>query len=156
MSDKAKILITSYKNQNLDGSACAFAYAEFLRQQGKRAQAAVFGIPHLEAQFVFTKFKIPPLKNAGKFVSEADEIIIVDASDLGRLADKIQPEKVIEVIDHRKMHRADQFPRARIQIELVGAAAILIAEKFYSSRVAISTESAALLFLAIVSNTINF
>jgi manganese-dependent inorganic pyrophosphatase len=60
------------------------------------------------------------------------------------------------VIDHRKAHEAHNFPNGKIQIELVGSAATLIAEKFHSSKTAISEASAALLFSAIVSNTINF
>jgi len=151
-----KLLVTSYKNPDLDGTACAFSYAEFLRKSGKDVVAAVFGKPHREAQFVLNKFNIPALENAEKVVNNVDGIIIVDASDLRGLSDRIQPEKVVEIIDHRKIHEANKFPNAKAQIELVGSAATLIAEKFYKNKTTISQESAALLFSAIVSNTINF
>lgn len=156
MDDKMKLLVTSYKNPDLDGTACAFSYAEFLRKSGKDVVAAVFGKPHREAQFVLNKFNIPALENAEKVVNNVDGIIIVDASDLRGLSDRIQPEKVVEIIDHRKIHEANKFPNAKAQIELVGSAATLIAEKFYKNKTTISQESAALLFSAIVSNTINF
>lgn len=151
-----KILVTPYKNPDLDGTACAFGYAEYLRKNGQDAQVAVFGTPHREAQFVFNTFNISPLQNADEVVDSVDGIIIVDASDLRGLSDKIKPEDVIEVIDHRKIHQAHVFPHAQVQIELVGSAATLIAEKFYATQTLISAESAQLLFSAIVSNTINF
>lgn len=156
MDDKMKLLVTPYKNPDLDGTACAFGYAEFLRKNGKDVMAAVFGKPHREAQFVLDKFDIPALENAEKVVNNIDGIIIVDASDLRGLSDKIDPKKVIEIIDHRKIHEAHKFPNAKAQIELVGSAATLIAEKFYNNKTTISPESAQLLFSAIVSNTINF
>ncbi|MDD4983476.1 MAG: methyltransferase domain-containing protein [Candidatus ainarchaeum sp.] len=151
-----KILITPYVDPDLDGSACAYAYSEFLVKQGVNAVGAVFGNIHNEAKFVFNKFKIPKLQNAENIVNKIDKIILVDASDLQGISKKIDPNKVIEIIDHRKAHEADSFPNAKKQIELVGSAATLIAEKYYSKKLTLSKGSAALLYSAIVSNTINF
>jgi inorganic pyrophosphatase/exopolyphosphatase len=64
-------------------------------------------------------------------------------------------ENVVEVIDHREQPGAEEdFPNAKIQNELVGAAATLIAEKFYP-RGTIDKNSAVLLYGAIYSNTLN-
>jgi manganese-dependent inorganic pyrophosphatase len=156
MSTNQKLLITPYGNPDLDGTACAFAYAEFLRKEGKDAVANIFGTPHREAQFVLDTFKIPSFVDAEAIVSDVDGIVIVDASDIRGLSGKIKPEQVVEIIDHRKINEASKFPNAKIQIELVGSAATLIAEKFYNSKTFISQEAAALLFSAIISNTINF
>ena len=62
----------------------------------------------------------------------------------------------IEVVDHRAVNEADKFQNAKIQIEMVGSAATLIAEKFLHATTSTSPESAALLYSAIISNTINF
>jgi len=80
----------------------------------------------------------------------------VDASDLGALPNGVKPEQVIEIIDHRKITEIEKFVNAKIQIELVGACATLIAEKFRQNDIAISETSARLLYPAIASNTINF
>ncbi|MCR4280072.1 MAG: hypothetical protein NUV82_01445, partial [Candidatus Komeilibacteria bacterium] len=77
-------------------------------------------------------------------------------SDLNGLEGNIAPEKVVEIIDHRKVHSAHEFPHAKVQIEPVGAAVTLIAEKFMQSKMEISKESATLMYAAIVSNTLNF
>lgn len=53
-----KILVTSLQNPDLDGTACALAYAEFLNKKGYDAIAGIFGVPHREAQFVLDKFNI--------------------------------------------------------------------------------------------------
>lgn len=150
------LLIIPYTNPDLDGTACAYSYAEFLQKQGKNAVAAIFGTPHREALFVLQKFNIPTVKNANHEINYADEIIIVDASTLPGLSNKIPLNKVIEIIDHRKINEAHKFSNANIQIESVGAAATLVAEKFFNIKTVISKEAAALLFSAIVSNTINF
>ncbi|MFZ3077735.1 MAG: DHHA2 domain-containing protein [Candidatus Aenigmatarchaeota archaeon] len=149
-----RIIITSYDTMDLDGSSCVFAYAELLRKQGKDATAAIFETLKKEAEFVFRKFNIPPLEDANKIVKDSD-VILVDASDL-KISSKIKPEQVVEIIDHRKIHEAHKFPNAKVQIELVGAAATMVAEKFYNSKFEPSKESAILLYSAIVSNTINF
>lgn len=152
-----KILVTSYPSPDLDGAACAYAYAEFLNKTGKEAIAATFRTPHREAQFVMNKFNIELPSNAAEiFNAGIRGIVIVDASDYHALAGVMQYEDITEVIDHRKVNEAEKFTNAKVQIELVGSAATLIAEKFYENNVGISTKSAVLLYSAIVSNTINF
>lgn len=148
-------LVTCYVNPDLDGVAGVIGYAEFLQKSGKNVVAAIIGEPHEEAQYVLDKFGIEyprSIPNANDF----DQIILVDASEINGLEGKIAPEKVIELIDHRSNHEADKFVNAKSQIELVGAAATVIAEKYIQSKIEISKESAILLFAAIISNTLNF
>lgn len=154
--DKIKLLVTPYMDPDLDGTACAYGYVEYLCKNGRDAIAGIFGTPYREAQFVMNKFNIPKFVDANSIIGQVDKIIIVDASDTRGLSKRVDPKKVIEVIDHRKINDADSFPNAIKQIEMVGSAATLIAEKFHQNGTEISLESAALLFSAIVSNTINF
>jgi len=153
---KGATLVTAYKNPDLDGIACTYGYAEFLKKTGFEAIPVVFGIPHREANFVLGKLKEVEIINGDTFVHSVDKIILVDASDLTGISKQIDSKKVVEIIDHRKVNEASKFTNAKIQIELVGAAATLVAEKFYKNKVAISKESALLLYSAIISNTINF
>ncbi len=153
---KPKILVTAYQNPDLDGTACAFAYSEFLKKKGEDAVAGIFGTIHREAQFVFDEFGISKMKNAEKLVEKYENIVLVDSSDLKGISKEIDPSKVVGIIDHRKINQANKFPNAKVQIELVGSAATLIAEKFYKNKIEISKESAALLYSSIVSNTVNF
>ena len=149
------ILVTSYINPDLDGVAGAIAYGEFLQKTGKNAVVGIIGEPHDEAKYILDRFgfEYPPMiVNSDNF----NKIILVDASDLNGLEGKISAEKVIEIIDHRKVHEADKFPKAKAQIELVGAAATLVAEKFMQNNIDISKESATLVYGAIISNTLNF
>ncbi|EKD32738.1 MAG: hypothetical protein ACD_76C00156G0005 [uncultured bacterium] len=149
------ILVTSYVNPDLDGVAGMVAYAEFLQKTGKNAIAGMFDDPQEEAKYVLKRFcfEYPQaLTNTDNF----DKIILVDASELSVLQEKISPDRVIEIIDHRLTHEVDKFPNAKVQIELVGAAATLIAEKFMENRIEISVKSATLLYSAIISNTVNF
>jgi len=155
MKDK-RILVTARTNPDLDGLASAWAYSEFLTKIGQKAVLGIFGNVDLESGFVLHKLKIDKVPQAEKIVDSCQEVIINDISDVRLVSSKIDPNQVIEIIDHRRVHRADGFPRAKVQIELVGAAATLITEKYFQEGIEISPESALFLYSAIVSNTINF
>lgn len=150
-----QILVTCYVNPDLDGVASAIAYSEFLQKTGKDAVAGIIGALDDETKYVFNRFGFtypPTIENAFGF----DEVVLVDTSDPNVFEGRIAAEKVIEIIDHRQTHQADKFPNAKAQIELVGAAATLIAEKFIKNKIDILKESATLLYGAIISNTLNF
>ena len=149
------ILVTCYVNPDLDGVAGAVAYAEFLQQSGQTATAGIIGTPHDEAIYVLDRFAMPypkALPDANSF----QDVILVDASDLNGLEGRINPQQVVEIIDHRQLHEAGKFPHAKAQIELVGAAATLVTERFMQANTTISKPAAILLYAAIISNTLNF
>lgn len=150
-----KTLITAYETPDLDGTASAFAYNELKNRLGEETVWGVFGKPHLEVDFVFDHLN-RTAQPAEAFMGQAENIILVDASDTRGISGLININKVIELVDHRAVNEADKFVNAKAQIEIVGACATLIAEKFIEQKVEPSKEAATMLFLAIVSNTINF
>ncbi len=152
-----EVLVTSYKNPDVDGVACTLGYAAFLCESGIDAHAAISGTVHPEAQFAMGAWDMSVANDADTAVRNVDKIILVDISDVDGLSDEVRrhKDKVIEVVDHRKVHNAHLFPHARVHIENVGAAATLIAEKFFTCEVMIPRGIAGLLFSAIISNTVN-
>lgn len=148
------LLLTSYLDPDLDGTACAIAYAELLNAQNQQATAVLFGTPSKEARWVAQELHLTlpgpiPLQNA--------KVILVDASDRNSLEIQgLDPSQITEIIDHRQTHETEIFGNAKIQIELVGSCATLIAEKFATAKIEPTPISAALLSLAIASNTLNF
>jgi manganese-dependent inorganic pyrophosphatase len=149
-----KALITPKMNPDLDGLACAYAYARLLKKQGKAATEGIWGQPHVEAGWVMKKGKAEDVvfEPPGQF----DEFILVDASSLRGMPEVISAEKVIEVIDHRIASDVGKlFPNAKMQIEKVGAAATLIGERYQKAGIKIDKKSAILLYGAIYSNTLN-
>ena len=149
------ILVTCYVNPDLDGVAGVVGYAEFLSKAGQQVEAGIIGEPHDEAKYILDQFGIQYPKHL-EDTEDYERVILVDASELNGLEGKIESLKVIEIIDHRAVNEADKFPNAKIQIELVGAAATLVAEKFMVAKMEISKESAILIYGAIISNTLNF
>lgn len=148
-------LITSYVNPDLDGIACMIAYAELLHTQGTSAVAGYFGEPSPEAKYVMDRFEIPypqRLNSADGF----EKVIALDVSKPGDLEGKVPLNNVTEIVDHRKVHEAEKFPNAKVQIELVGSAVTLITEKFKLSGLTPSKNAAILMVSAIISNTSNF
>ena len=117
------IITTTYEGPDLDGYSCAVAYAELLRAQGQKAQAAIFGELQLEVQWLLSEFgigRIGPISPIGLIT-----IALLDTSDLEGLPNVFSPEQVVEIIDHRKLTQLEAFPNTKSQVELVGAAARL-------------------------------
>jgi len=152
MSD---ILVTCNVHPDLDGFACVVAYTEFLKSQGQGVKAGMFGEPTNEVTFILNRFNFS-LPDKVQNPEDFDRIAFMDASILQGFFERLAPEKVIEIIDHRKINELHLFPNAASQVELVGAAATLVAERFKQSGVDISKESAILLQGGIISNTLNF
>lgn len=150
------IIVTSYTNPDLDGVGGAVGYAELLRHQGKDAAAAVHGTPYVEAQWVLENFRLPPVPSTNQFDVKNTDIVLVDTCFPDNLDPNIRPEQVIEIIDHRDGGKADSFPNAKVQIELVGAAATLVAERLHVSGIQPTKSTALLLLGGIISNTMNF
>ncbi len=148
-----QILVTSYSSPDLDGYGSAYAYAEFLRSQGQDAQAHMWGTPHIEVKWFLERFGFVPLPGS---VLHQGDVVFLDASKPESLPAPLKPEQVIEIIDHRLVHESSLFINAHVQIELVGAAATLIAERFRASGKTLSKESALFLLGGIISNTQNF
>ena len=68
----------------------------------------------------------------------------------------INANQIKEVIDHHKMNEwLSKQKDIKIQIEMIGAAATLVAERFKNNNIDISRESAILLYNGIISNTMN-
>ncbi len=147
--------MTSYVNPDLDGVSGIVAYAEYLNKTGSAALEGVIGAPQAESVYVLDRFSLQ-YPNIIESVEQYDRVVLVDASELIGLESKVPPERVIEIIDHRKVHDAHKFPNASVQIELVGAAATLVGEKFMQTDTPISDRAAVLLESAIISNTLNF
>jgi len=155
MNDFKSILIATYTNPDLDGFSSAFAYHELLCAQGTESVVGIYGNPRDEVQYLLARYNLT-FSHQTQDPSQFTSVILVDASEIIGIDPRIRPESVIEVIDHRKINEANLFPNAKIQIELVGAAATLVAEKLYSNGLKPSRDIALLLYGAIISNTLNF
>ncbi len=146
-------VVTPRAAPDLDGLSCAVAYAELLGLQGFRARAWISTPPDPEAAYAVARLGIDVDPSEPQLGSA---IALVDASDLRGLPVSLDPERVVEVIDHRLHQRAAElFPNAKIQIEAVGAAATLVWERFHVGGHIPTATSAQLLQAAIVSNTQN-
>ena len=148
-----KKVITSYSNPDLDGVSCMYAYAELLHKKDIECEYFIYGTVKREVSIVCDMFdiKLNPVKEWEK----GSKAILVDLNNVSRV-NFIKPEDVIEVIDHHtKIIESNDCVNAKMQIEKLGAAATLVAERFKKENISISRESAILLFYGIISNSIN-
>lgn len=151
-----KILVTAKVNPDLDGTSCTLAYADLLKQEGKGCEGFIFGSPQSEVQYFIQEQKIQIPVTDLDFSYPWSEFILVDASSMKGMPKPVVSEKVVEIIDHRKGEPEREFPNAKIQNELIGAAATLIVERFIQAKKKLQPDHAKLLYGAIYHNTLNF
>ena len=147
-------IVTSYINPDMDGISLMYAYTEYLRKNGECAEYYFEGTLKKKVQIILDKFNIK-LENI-EDIKDDDEIVLVDTNYLRELSNKIKPENIVEIIDHHNREDwIDNYNHIKVDIELIGAAATLVAERFKNNNVPISRESAILLYYGIISNTMN-
>lgn len=147
-------VVTTYINPNMDGISLMYAYTELLNKKGEQANYYFEGTMKKEVEIVLNKFNIK-LNNINKIEND-DKIVLVDTNYLTELSKYVKKENIVEIIDHHNRESwLDDNTDIKIQIELIGAAATLVAERFKNENIGISRESAILLYYGIISNTMN-
>ena len=147
----SKVLVTAKSSPDIDGVACMLSYTQLL---GHDAEAVVFGSINPEARFFFGEREINVMPDDGG--GDWERIILVDASSMKGMPKIARADKVIEIIDHRVGDfREGEFPNAKVQNEMVGAAATLIVERFMQAGVLPTEANAKLLYGAIFENTLD-
>lgn len=150
------VVTTGSTFTDIDGFACALAYADLLRTEGENAVAVLPGVlnasvtPTLLAESLSYETQ-PPV--------EYKSAVIVDVSEPDHIAEFVDQKKIREVFDHHVGFEGYWQSRIgdRSRIEQVGACATQIWEEIARRNNKIcSQEHARLLAAAIVSNTLNF
>jgi inorganic pyrophosphatase/exopolyphosphatase len=148
------IILPCPRRPDLDCIAGAYAYSEYLRHHNQPALPWICGQPDGEAQFYLEHY--PHLVFATREqAAESTSSVLIDFSVKFILPPEIDPDDVIQVIDHRLFTQPElDFPNAIIQIDQVGAAATQVTEYFMRENIAPSAESAAMLYGAIYTHTL--
>ena len=149
-------VVVSYIQPDLDGTSCMYAYAELLNKMGTKASYYIWGEPKKEVGIVCKMFGI---KLAGiDELKENYEYIAVDLNGIDQMHDIVNANNLVEIIDHHSIsrHIPEYVNIQRVQIDKLGAAATIVAERFRSNGITPSREAAILLYYGIVSNSINF
>lgn len=155
-------LITAKKSPDLDAIASGICYAYFLNQKyNTDTYIAAFAWsiqfePILALDYLWIINELVLISNI-QHQYQFKSFIILDYSERNGIADIVQAEQVIEVIDHKQYPSFSDFINADYRIEYVWSAATIIAERFYfHPEIELSPIYANLLLGAIFSNSLNF
>ncbi|MCL4387353.1 hypothetical protein M1307_03080 [Patescibacteria group bacterium] len=95
-----KIIVTSGQlYSDIDVLACAIAYAELLRMEGKNSVAVLKGKPNKSVTATVKSWGLHYLKKPPKGIFT---FVIVDMSSPDYFSDFVDKEKVIEIYDHHQ------------------------------------------------------
>jgi inorganic pyrophosphatase/exopolyphosphatase len=134
MEDKTKrVLITAKVKPDLDGTSCTLAYSDLLSQTGQKTEGLITGTPQSEVKYFIERHGIRIPTRPDEISTNWGDFILVDASSMKGMPKTVISNKVIEVIDHRIGEPEKEFPKAKIQNELIGAAATIVTERFIKS-----------------------
>lgn len=150
-----KTFVFGHKKPDLDSTVSAFVWAEFKKKTEKKKFVAGRTEPvNRETEFVFQKFNtlLPPRISTQEIQPE-DRIILVDHNEESQRLEGINPQQIVEIIDH---HRIDlHFPRPiSLTIRPWGATATIIFWLGKKKKILPSPKTSALLLSAILSDTI--
>lgn len=152
----SKNCVVSYENPDTDGVACSIAMAYLLSvQELDKYVPVVIGDINSETEYVLEALHFnKPTKLSGMGL-DVLSYVLVDTHHVLQLPKDFPYDKVKMIIDHHPGGDEGQFSNALIDNRKTGAAASIVAERYFSSG---HNEEAMLrlLALAIVSNTLNF
>lgn len=149
-----KIIVTSYKGPDVDGYACMLAYEELLKSNGLDAYAGFSGDLGVEVKFVLNYLNIAPIDKIFS-LNNFDSIVLVDSEQIEATELPAEVKKIKEVIDHHVAHKSQTYTWANVEIDLIGACATLVFERFLKENKVPTKNTAVFLYAGIISNTIN-
>jgi manganese-dependent inorganic pyrophosphatase len=142
-------------NPDLDGVASSIAVSLYLNQtSGIEVEPVFCGRLDAETAYVLELFHVPPPKPFND--PQVEAVYLVDTHEPKQLDGAIQLDRVIKIWDHHPLGDPSAFPNAQIINEQIGAVATFIAELIRKEGLQLDRNLAALLYAAIVSNTLNF
>ncbi len=148
-----KMLVTTYINPDMDGVASVLSLAYILNKSGQSVEPLLYGDPQPSVKYLIDKlgYKLPfgSIDDNNRW----EQYAIVDTSVSKRLPKFIDAQNVIEIIDHHPSESGLDFPNAKIQNEVMGAAATLIWERSNKMGIKLPEDLAKLIYLAIFDNT---
>ena len=152
-----KLLVIGHKSPDTDGVVSAIAYANLKNLMGvKEASPAVTGHLNSETKFVLDHFKIPYPEMITDCSQQCTKVILVDHSDKAQAVDHLNPENVVEVLDHHRIGGLTNSKPIFFLNEPVGATAGIVTNLYEQNNVPISREMAGLMMAAILSDTVMF
>ncbi len=146
--------ILGHKNPDTDSIASTIAYADFLKQQGKKVRPIALGKSNKETDFVLKKFQFdfPEIKTT---LPPQSKIILLDHNEESQSIDNRSELDLIEIIDHHKVKLETEKPIS-ICIKPLGSSCSIVAEKFWQEDLKITPALAGILIAGIISDTLYF
>ncbi len=150
-----KIYVIGHKSPDTDSVTSAITYANLKNALGmKEAVPAAAGDINAETKFLLDYFKVPYPE---KLTDATDKkVILVDHNEMAQAVDNLNPENIVEIVDHHKIGGIATGKPIFFLNEPVGATGGIIANLYEMNNVPISKEMAALMMSAILSDTVLF
>jgi manganese-dependent inorganic pyrophosphatase len=152
-----KIYLIGHKSPDLDAVVSTVGYAEFLKRTNRYIDfdivPAITEEPNEETKYIFEKFKVEIPLNINHYeIDDSDSFILCDHNEASQRHEKVNNEKVIEIIDHHKLNINFNKP-IRLDIKPFGSTSTLIYEHFDVYDIEPTKETMGLLLSAILSDT---
>lgn len=146
--------ILGHQKPDLDSVAAAVALAELKTKLNQPAAAAITQAVNPETEFVLNHFGLtpPPVLSAVALKPE-DQVILVDHNEADQRLEGLNPEQIVEIIDHHKLNLNLTRPIA-VTVLPWGSTAAIIFDLFRRHNQSLEKPIAGLLLAAVLSDTV--
>ncbi len=153
-----KIYTIGHLSPDLDAITSAVAYAEYLTVSKKYNDAVVTplrpGSPNKEVDYIFNKFGLAIPKHIEEVeILPEDKIILADHNEQAQRHPKINPEQIMEIVDHHKINVSFNNP-IKVDIRPIGATATIVSDYFELLKISPTPQLASAMVCAILSDTL--
>ncbi|MFC1790005.1 manganese-dependent inorganic pyrophosphatase [Patescibacteria group bacterium] len=152
-----KIFVIGHRQPDLDSISAALLYTELLKKLGvKNVIASYQDKLNSETTHILKKFKISSPKLIKKTtLRKDDQIILVDHNEESQRLPEVNPDRIIQIIDHHKAAFCFNLP-IKIDIRPWGSTSTIIFDYFEKNKLKLSLKQSQLMLSAILSDTVGF
>ncbi|KKS22173.1 MAG: putative manganese-dependent inorganic pyrophosphatase [candidate division WWE3 bacterium GW2011_GWA1_41_8] len=153
-----KIYIIGHTPPDLDTVASTVTYAEYIKKINRYTDREVVplysGNLNNETLYIFEKFNVQiPAEIKDVHIAETDNFILVDHNEESQRDPRVNPAKVLEIVDHHKLNINFTSP-IRVDVRPLGSTCSIIYELFKTSKIEPEPATANLILASVLSDTV--
>ncbi len=150
-----KTISIGHINPDTDSVLSAIVVAEYSEKIfGFKAEPKIAGDINNETKYVLDLLKIKKPERIGRITAE--EIILVDTTEPGQLAEGINETNLLVIIDHHNLGGLKSGKPIYARVEPIGCTATVIYKILKEKKIKINKTAAIMMASSVISDTLNF
>lgn len=151
-----EILVHGHQKPDTDSIASAIAFAHFLREKGKDAEAVALGEVSAETAYALDEFSLEAPRIIESAKGEGEKLALVDHNEFQQSVKDIEEMEIYSVVDHHKIANFETPGPVFYRAEPLGCTCSIIYKLYKENGISIPRDIAGIMVSAIISDTLLF